>query len=293
MLDLISGSWPGELSLFKRNSDGSFSSAETIQNEKGEPLDLGRGTSPFIYDWNHDGLSDLIVGNTDGVVYFVPRIAGKERKFGSPEKLTLADGKALEVNGSASPVVADWDGDGKPDLIVGAYDGSVMWFRNIGTKKEPKLETGKELVPKCPTPFGYDPKPGEWGTRVKPAVFDWDGDGRLDLLVGDMNGYFQGKPTQTGDEKEEEKEAHSQLPKLRTEWAEALKKYRASRIAPPNETLQQKELREAEMKRFQTQIQRFKNGIDALEEVQSKFGDRSQSHGYVWLFKRNPIEGKK
>ena len=51
-----------------------------------------------------------------------------------------ADGRPIKVAGDAAPVAADWDGDGVLDLLVGAEDGSVVWYRNAGTPRAPKLE---------------------------------------------------------------------------------------------------------------------------------------------------------
>src|SRR6202023_1053499 len=126
------------------------------------------------------------------------------------EAKPLSDGgKKIEIaHGNAAPVVADWDGDGLPDLIVGGGDGSVVWFRNEGTRKEAKLTAAKVLVPPSPSGWRDDKsrKPGEWGVRARPAVVDWDGDGKLDLLVGDVCGGFEGKPHATAAEAAEEKD---------------------------------------------------------------------------------------
>lgn len=55
-----------------------------------------------------------------------------------------ADGKPIDTEvGHASPYVADWDGDGKQDLLVGQFGGGVLWiFKNTGTNAAPKLAAG-------------------------------------------------------------------------------------------------------------------------------------------------------
>src|SRR5262249_60887456 len=115
-----------------------------------------------------------------------------------------------------------------------ASDGGVVWYRNAGGK----LEAARTLVKPSPLGWGGDDRrnPGEWGLRVKPCVVDWDGDGRLDLLLGDRCGGFQAKPTQTEEEKAEERKANDRLPELRQKWADAFQRYRLASEEPDSET---------------------------------------------------------
>ena len=52
-------------------------------------------------------------------------------------------------------VTLDERGDGLLDLIVGWGDGSVAWYRNVGSRTEPKLAKGITLVRPAPWP-SYD-----------------------------------------------------------------------------------------------------------------------------------------
>jgi hypothetical protein len=279
--DVISGSWPGEIYFFRRQPDGKFAAGVQLKGRGGKPLNVGSASAAFAADWDGDGALDLVVGTVLGEVWLIPREGkGKGLAFGTPRRLEAA-GRPIKVGGDAAPVVADWDGDGRPDLVVGAEDGSVVWYRNAGTAKGPKLEAARRLVGPSPVGWGGDDKrgPRDWGLRVKPCVFDWDGDGRPDLLLGDRCGGFHAKPRQTEQEKEEERKANDGLPGLRQRWADAFRRYRAAEGA-------------GEQGALRAELQRLKDEIAAVQEIQSHYQPGYQSHGFVWVFLRKPPEKK-
>lgn len=114
-------------------------------------------------------------------------------------KFAVPGGIANQIRHDAGPLVADWDGDGVPDLLVGASDGSVHLFRGRGKQTPPVFGGGETLIDGFPDP-AFEPiwcerdaatgrveVPPLERSRLRPklAVFDWNGDGKLDLLVGD------------------------------------------------------------------------------------------------------------
>ncbi len=173
---------------------------------------------------------------------------------------------------------------------MGADDGSVVWYRNVGSPKEPKLEAARSLVAKSPVGWGGDDArgPGEWGLRVKPCVVDWFGAGRLDLLVGDRCGSFDAKPSQTDEEKAEERKAHDRLPELRRKWADAFKSFQQASDAPDDDTPAARQERLKRLDALRGELRHLKDEIAVVQEIQNHYQPGNQSHGFVWLFERKP-----
>ena len=284
-MDVLSGSWPGEIWFFRRQADGKFAAGEQLKDRNGKPLNLGSGSSVFAVDWDGDGRLDLLLGNVLGEVHLLPGAGGKTPAFGAARRLE-AEGRPLKVNGDAAPAAADWDGDGRLDLVVGAEDGSIVWYRNVGASGQPKLEAARPLIPKSPCGWKGDDnrRPGEWGLRVKPCLVDWDGDGRLDILLGDRCGGFQAKPSQTEQEKNEERRANDQLPSLRRKWADAFRQYRLLDGDSPANREERSRQRDA----LREQLRRLKEEIVVVQEIQERYRPAYQTHGFVWLFLRKP-----
>ena len=188
--DIVSGSWPGEIYLFKRKPIGVYSAPEKLKDASGAFIKIGSASAVAMADWDNDGDLDLLIGNIEGVVFRSFNDGTSQKpSFRTPEKLS-AGGKPIAVSGGdAGPCLADWDGDDKLDLLLGSGSGSVVWHRNIGEKHKPELEAARTLVEGTnaePQGKAQFDNPQRSGMRSKVAVADWNGDGKLDLLVGDF-----------------------------------------------------------------------------------------------------------
>ncbi len=74
----------------------------------------------------------------------------------------------------------DWNNDGKHDLMVGTGLGNIGVYRNTNNNSNPVL--GGFI------PITVGGLPLDVGDRGTPAVTDWNGDGKKDLLVGNLTG---------------------------------------------------------------------------------------------------------
>ena len=131
------------------------------------------GTGAAFLDYDGDGRLDLYVVNAwrlDG-----PRVVERGRNAlyhalpgGRFEDVTDRAGVEGEGRWGAGVAVADYDGDGRPDLFVTNFGPNVLYRnRGDGTFENVAARVGLE-------------SPG-WNTGA--AFFDADGDGHLDLYV--------------------------------------------------------------------------------------------------------------
>ncbi len=147
-------------------------------------------------DYNNDGKLDLISGDTQGNVTLFLNTGTKTQPVLAEGVRVEADGKSISasrtaykmVNGKAVPErtegssplaevyskihMADWDGDGLKDLLVG-HNTTLIFYKNAGTASAPRFLAPTKI--ECPG--------GNFPMRPSPCVVDWDGDGKKDLLI--------------------------------------------------------------------------------------------------------------
>ena len=183
--------------------------------QQADELNFGALNTPCAIDWDGDGDQDILSGNSHGQIAFIENLSGpgvEHPKWAPPVYLTEPDGRPIWLkagpNGSIQGPceskwgysvisVADWDGDGLPDIMANSVRGEIRWWKNVGTRRQPKLGFAQGVEVEW---NGAQP-PLKWGWirpetqpnakwiiapwRTTPVMHDFNGDGLVDLMLMD------------------------------------------------------------------------------------------------------------
>ena len=139
LTDLVMLDQEGYLSLFRRVKEkGNLKllPAERIfVDEEGRPLKLSRGDNGasgrrklHLVDWDGDGRIDLLADDKQTNVLFFRNISQNDKQV-IFKNMGQMDTRLLARH-TTSPTTVDWDGDGIPELLIGAEDGRLYHMTN-------------------------------------------------------------------------------------------------------------------------------------------------------------------
>ncbi|MHC4657919.1 MAG: hypothetical protein ACYS83_01915 [Planctomycetota bacterium] len=153
---------------------------------KGNQLATQWRTTPVVIDLDKDGLNDLVMLDHEGYLAFCERIKKGGKLMLLPGKRIFKDktGELLRLSkrkaggsGRRKLCFADWDRDGKLDLLVNSRN--IDFLRNVAANDDYIFaDTGK-----------VDDRILA-GHSTSPTVVDWDNNSIPDLLVGAEDGYL-------------------------------------------------------------------------------------------------------
>ena len=172
--DLIVGDADGKLHLFTNTGAGNFQlSAPNYQS-----IDVGQFAQPQLMDVNRDGLTDLIIGEQDGTINFLPNSGS----INAPIFDTIiTNWGGIDVDqsfistGFSNPTL--YDSSGVYQLFVGSFSGSIYQFTNIDNNL-----SGQFTAVNSTAATLWD------GGKSAIAIADINNDNQGDMIVGNLSG---------------------------------------------------------------------------------------------------------
>jgi hypothetical protein len=172
-LDMISGAGNGNFYYYENTGSdtqpvfGSLPFGITTPNDG--------YSAPAFADIDGDGDLDLFVGVAGGKgeseIFYSENVGTTTAPNYSEYELLITFTNGSEAN----PTLADIDGDGDYDMLVGASDGNYYYYKNNGTTSVPDFVASPEV-----NPFGLV----DTGSFSAPQFVDFDRDGDIDLFSG-------------------------------------------------------------------------------------------------------------
>ena len=151
-------------------------------------------TSLCCCDLDGDGEQEILITGNPGVVIWLDHEDGAWRERAPLERV----GGAARVETLAVPCLADLDGSGAPDLVVGDSSGYLWRFANRAAEPDAFDFAAGVRLPAAAGEIHHlagstgsiqGPNEARWG-YLNPLVTDWDGDGLFDVITNDIHGRY-------------------------------------------------------------------------------------------------------
>ncbi len=227
LLDLIIGGIAGELQHYEQNENGSLEFVMVAENFSN--IDVGFYSAPWFGDLNNDDIIDLIIGEERGYLYHYIQDGNDPYKFNLVTEKFV--NRVIDAGINAAPAMADLDGDGLIDMLIGEEEGTLHHYEQsaagssvfISITGDVGIDVGLDAAPvlthlndnglydlvignRSGNLYCYEQESSgstvfqfitdtlggiDVGANAAPCILDLDDDGLMDLIVGESDGYLR------------------------------------------------------------------------------------------------------
>ena len=186
--DLLAGAADGSVALYLNIGTQAaplFAPALPLQADNA-PLNVGSNAAPLLFDLNADGVKDLLVGSGNGTLYKYLNIGTDAAPLFAAREVLIA---ATAGAANASALVADWDTDGKKEILLAANQAIALYER----QEDGSYAKGAPLLvhqslygtSKART---YELQCSSFGQKIRMIAANTDGLDGKDLLISNAAG---------------------------------------------------------------------------------------------------------
>jgi hypothetical protein len=149
------------------------------------PINLRIGDTPFLHDLDADGDADLLMGRNFGELEYYQNTGSRTNPAFTLASPAFGGIPTDPFERSTAPLVADMDGNGKPDLVTGNRRGLLRIFADLTLTPNAVFSADTNLI--ADSLSGQFTQARLGGTLIL-AAGDLTRDGLPDLVVGSAAG---------------------------------------------------------------------------------------------------------
>jgi hypothetical protein len=174
--DLIMGHVNGSISLYKNIASSNTIPANFVLETDSMPnVYTSSYGAPCVFDFNEDGKTDLLIGNKEGRIYYYEDTSSTTTKKLFLKTISLGNikvGSSNQFYTYCVPSVTKMDNTQKKYLVVGNINGTIGRYDSF--------------INNFVMPIRKDSNYSTIQTQARsvPAIADFDGDGKYEMVVG-------------------------------------------------------------------------------------------------------------
>lgn len=136
--------------------------------------------APTFVDIDDDGDNDCFIGDKIGVVLFYKNIGTSTNPSYAYQPDSLNPLDSIDIGSYSVPFFFDLDKDNDMDVLIGANDGFVIYYKNVGNAVNPIFQL--ENTEENPL-YNID-----LGSNSTPFLVDQNNNGNYNIYIGDEDG---------------------------------------------------------------------------------------------------------